>query len=131
MNAHKEAGMKMNLLIVDDDPTVLDLFAAALGGEFSVECARGGEAGLEACRRGGHDVVLLDLFMPRVDGLKFLGRMRMEAGTRDLPVVVFSSSRVEGRVRAALAENPSVRRVMDKVSDFRRFGTTLREAAAP
>lgn len=130
MNGRKEAGMKMNLLIVDDDPTVLDLFAAALGGDFTVECARGGEAGLEACLRGGHDVVLLDLFMPRVDGLKFLGRIRMEAGTRDLPVVVFSSSRVDGRVRLALAENPSVRGVMDKVSDFRRFAPALLAAAA-
>jgi CheY-like chemotaxis protein len=121
---------KKRLLIVDDDPGALALFRAALDGEFAVETAAGGEAGVEAAVRGGPDVVLLDYAMPRVDGSKVLARLRMEAATRDVPVVVFSASRLDAPTRRALAEHPSVRRLLDKVTDFRSCAAALREAAA-
>ena len=53
------------VLVVDDEATVLALLAAALGrAGFAVRTAGGGEAAVEAYRRGGIDLVLLDVRMP-------------------------------------------------------------------
>ncbi|MBI5595390.1 MAG: response regulator [Elusimicrobia bacterium] len=120
--------MKRTLMIIDDDPRVRELFRAALADEFEVVCAEGGQEGLDACRRSVPDVILLDLCMPRVDGMRVLMELRMEEGTSGVPVVVFSSARLDGPTRAALARHANVRLLLDKVADFRRFGDAVRGA---
>ena len=70
-------------------------------------------------------VVLLDLKLPRVDGLQVLERIRGDARTRDLPVVVLTSSdEEEDRHRSyALHVNSYVR----KPVDFDRFQAAVRQ----
>jgi two-component system, OmpR family, response regulator QseB len=51
--------------------------------------ARDGQAGLSAARAGGFDVVLLDLGLPRVDGLTVLRDLRGAAG--DMPVLIITA----------------------------------------
>ena len=70
-------------------------------------------------------VVLLDLKLPRVDGLQVLERIRSDPRTRDLPVVVLTSSdEEEDRHRSyALHVNSYVR----KPVDFDRFQAAVRQ----
>ena len=70
-------------------------------------------------------VVLLDLKLPRVDGLQVLERIRGDARTRDVPVVVLTSSdEEEDRHRSyALHVNSYVR----KPVDFDRFQAAVRQ----
>jgi len=70
-------------------------------------------------------VVLLDLKLPRLDGLQVLERIRGDARTRDLPVVVLTSSdEEEDRHRSyALHVNSYVR----KPVDFDRFQAAVRQ----
>ena len=67
------------LLVVEDEPTTRHLLAAVLeSGGYRVEAAADGVAGLEALRREPADLVLLDIWMPHMNGLEVLARMRAE-----------------------------------------------------
>jgi two-component system response regulator len=119
--------------MVEDDPDDLELTQLALR-EARVAnplvVARDGVEALDLLFRDGPDglrpvVVLLDLKLPRVDGLQVLERIRADARTRDLPVVVLTSSdEEEDRHRSyALHVNSYVR----KPVDFDRFQAAVRQ----
>ncbi len=65
------------VLIVDDDPSVLDGLARVLRKRFILVCALGPEAGLAAIeRQGPFAVVVADMRMPGMDGLTLLARIK-------------------------------------------------------
>lgn len=81
--------MPRTILIVDDDPHIRQLlqFAFTKAGLDTVEAGDGEEA-LEMASRHNPDLVVLDINMPRMDGLEFCKRIR---GTSDLPIMFLSS----------------------------------------
>jgi two-component system response regulator len=68
-------------------------------------------------------LVLLDLKMPRMDGLQVLARMKEHATTRTVPVVMMTSSREEGDVLASYALG--VNSYVVKPVDFNEFAKTV------
>jgi len=67
----------MNLLIVEDEPRMVELLRRGLGEEgHSVTCAPDGEEGLSLARSYDFDAVILDVMMPKLDGFQMLRRMR-------------------------------------------------------
>jgi CheY-like chemotaxis protein len=95
------------ILLVEDNPNDVELILAALSenqlvGEVFV--ARDGEEALDYLhRRGAHElrsvenpkVVLLDLKLPKVDGLEVLERIKTDPDLKTTPVVMLTSSREE------------------------------------
>lgn len=80
----------MRVLLVEDDADIADDVARALGAAgFLVEHARDGEAAWFAGDTEEFDVVVLDLGLPKLDGLSVLKRWR--ASGRDMPVLVLSA----------------------------------------
>jgi two-component system chemotaxis response regulator CheB len=83
----------MNVLVVDDSAVVRQAFTMLLGRQFDVETAADPIIAEQKIRKRRPDVIVLDLQMPRMDGLTFLRRV-ME---RDpLPVVICSASAAQG-----------------------------------
>lgn len=81
------------VLVVDDDPMNRLLLRRACEREgLTVEVAVDGGQGWERLGSGSFDLVLLDIVMPVLDGYEVLARMRADAVTRGLPVVVISGS---------------------------------------
>ncbi len=65
------------ILCVDDEENVLRAFQRNLRGQFEIETAAGAERGLEKCEQmGPFAVVVSDLRMPGMDGIKFLGEVK-------------------------------------------------------
>lgn len=78
-----------HVLIVDDEAIVRDVLTRYLEKEgFRVETAADGEAAIEAATRSGPDIVLLDLMLPKVDGLEVFRRIR---ALGDTPVVMLTA----------------------------------------
>jgi DNA-binding response OmpR family regulator len=83
---------EVRTLVVDDDPDVRLVCRVALtsfGHEVLV--ARDGEEGLAAALQERPDVIVLDIMMPRKDGLSLLRDLRTDDSTRDLPVILLSA----------------------------------------
>lgn len=118
-----------SLVIIDDDPCYRQLCADAFGADFTVRCAAGGAEGLSACRQGVPDVVLLDLRMPRVDGVQVLRALAEDPTTSAVPVVVFSASYMDPVTHTLLDGLPNVRGRLDKLARLQRVREALCAAA--
>ncbi len=78
------------ILVIDDEPFITDLLSAALRFEgFSVEVATSGRDALALATPGRHDLVMLDVMMPDLDGTEVCRRLR-EIGV-DVPVVFLTA----------------------------------------
>lgn len=81
-----------HILIVDDDEILASLLQITLEVEgYEVSTAPDGEAALARMAEGGVDLVVLDLVMPKMDGVRFL-RVLNEQGEARPPVIVISST---------------------------------------
>ncbi len=88
----------MRILVVDDEPAVRDSLRRALRLEgYDVELAADGEEALERVSANGIDALLLDVSMPRLDGLEACRRLRSSGNT--LPVLMLTArDEIEDRV---------------------------------
>ena len=79
-------------LVVEDDPDIVELIDHYLRVEgFEVEALGDGRQALERLRAGGHDVVILDLQLPGLDGLSLCAELRRDKRTRSLPVIMLTA----------------------------------------
>ena len=80
----------MRILVVEDEPGILAFVTRALRAEgFAIDAATDGAQALGSLGGERYDLVLLDLLLPRVDGLSVLRHLR--AKQPDLPVVIVSA----------------------------------------
>jgi len=88
------------ILVVEDERSTQHLLQKVLeGAGYEVTVAGDGEAGMEALRRGSFDLMLLDIWMPRMSGLEVLAAMRAERLTTKA-VVMTSDGTPETVLRA-------------------------------
>ena len=90
------------ILIVDDEPGIRESLAGVLEDEgFEVAAVESGEQCLEELKRRTFEVVLLDIWLPGLDGMETLSRIQ-EMGSPEQPVVVMISGHgnIETAVRA-------------------------------
>ena len=89
----------MRILVVEDDPLLGDGIKAGLTqGGFAVDWVRDGIAAELALRTASHAAVVLDLGLPRMEGLEVLRRMRA-AGNRTPVLVLTARDAVEDRIK--------------------------------
>ena len=80
------------ILLAEDDPDILHMVAYKLRrAGFEVVEATDGIAALDACRREPPDLVLLDVRMPRMDGIAVCRELRAGPRTGDLPIVMLTA----------------------------------------
>jgi DNA-binding response OmpR family regulator len=80
----------VRILVIEDEPRILDFVSRGLEAEgFSVLGARDGQEGLRLAEALSCDLVILDLLLPRLDGLSVL--RALEAKQPSLPVVIVSA----------------------------------------
>jgi CheY-like chemotaxis protein len=82
-----------NVLVVDDDPTIRDMLRDVLTDEgHRVTTARDGMEALEQIERGGPFLILLDLMMPRLDGVGVLRELENHPEKRGGSSVIVMSA---------------------------------------
>src|SRR5919202_4731772 len=80
----------MRILVIEDEPRILAFLARGLEAEgFSVDGAGDGKAGVDRAVRGGYDLVILDLLLPKLDGFAVLRQLQNRLP--ELPVVIVSA----------------------------------------
>ncbi len=89
----------MNILIIEDDSTTAEFVAGAFRqAGYSTEHVSDGETGLAAILHGPYDAAVVDIMLPKLDGLEIIRRLRT-AG-KALPVIVLSArGSVDAKIR--------------------------------
>jgi two-component system response regulator len=125
----------LKVLLVEDDQDHVFLIRRALadldGVAATVDVAANGEEAMERLARSRFDpggpprLVLVDLKMPRMDGLEVLRRVRASEATHDLPVVVLTSSERQEDREEALRLGATW--FVCKPTDGRRFRSEIQQ----
>ena len=77
------------ILVVDDEPSIVEVVQYNLKkAGFRVITASDGQAGLQRCRAEEPDLVLLDLMLPKVDGLEVCRILKQDPKTRHIPIIM-------------------------------------------
>jgi len=101
------SGGKRTVMIVDDSPTVRKILSMTLErAGYGVLSAADGEAALESLQNEVPDLILLDISMPKLDGYEVCKRVKADARTAHVPVVMLSGKdaffdKVKGRMAGA------------------------------
>ncbi|MBC8031568.1 MAG: response regulator [Pyrinomonadaceae bacterium] len=81
------------IVIIEDHPVLLSIYRNKFVEEgFQVEIASDGESGIELIERIKPDLVVMDLAMPKINGIEVLRWLRANPLFRALPVIIFSDS---------------------------------------
>lgn len=129
---------EVEILLVEDDPEDVQLTLHALHNEKLVnriQVVRDGEEALDFLfHRGPHSdrddncrpkLILLDLKLPKVDGLEVLRQVKQDPRTRVIPVVILTSSKQEQDVVASY--QLGVNSYIQKPVDFDQFRATIKQ----
>lgn len=85
-----EAGK--SILIVDDDLTLREMYVERLQAEgFVVDSAKDGEEAIQKAKIDHPNVILLDIMMPKINGLDVLKMLKSDEETKDIPVLLLTA----------------------------------------
>lgn len=106
VNAINKNGDIREILVVDDDPNDLRLIEKILTehGHYKPILAQGGRKGWEAINLKPPQAIILDIFMPEMDGFTILEKLRENPFLRDIPVLVVSGGGLTNEQHQQLAE---------------------------
>ena len=107
MVVEREALLK-RILIIEDNATAANIYKATLARQgFSVDVATDGELGLAAVAGSPPDLILLDLMLPKIDGVELLRQMRAIETLAHVPIVVISNAYTPARLESLQAAGAS------------------------
>src|SRR3954469_26030584 len=87
---------KGTILIIDDEKDLIELVRYNLDKEgYDVISAGDGQTGLEIAQRHKLDLIVLDLMMPGMDGLEVCRRLRADARTGRIPLIMLTAKATE------------------------------------
>lgn len=83
---------KKKILVVEDELEIADMLRLRLEeSDFSVATAYDGAQAFEVIKEERPDLVILDLMLPKIDGYKVCGLLKMDTRFSHLPIIIFSA----------------------------------------
>ena len=93
------------ILIIEDDPLMRRLYQKIFTFEkYEVESAEDGEEGLEKARKVKPTLILLDVMMPKMNGLQVLEKLKADPDLKKIPVVMLTNLAGQKDAETALAK---------------------------
>lgn len=118
------------ILIVEDDPLMSRMYQKIFTFEgYEVEVAVDGQEGLEKVRSLKPTMVLLDIMMPKMNGLQVLEKLKADPETREIPVVMLTNLAGQADAEAALVKG-AVRYIVKSQQDPKGVVTIIKEILA-
>jgi len=86
------ADKKIKILLVEDDTFLVGMYKTKFDLEgFEVVTAEDGQKGLDLAGKENPDIILLDVLMPKMDGFSVLEKLKADAKTKKIPVILLTN----------------------------------------
>jgi diguanylate cyclase (GGDEF)-like protein len=147
------AAQSRRILVVDDDPETARLVRTWFAGQpYHILEANDGQEGVERAAAEAPDLILLDLRMPKLDGLAAAKQLKTSPTTRNIPIILLTASKassdkveafacgaddyvtkpfdleeVDARIRAMLRKRDMYEGLESKIEDLQSTNTQLEE----
>ena len=79
----------IKIALIDDEPTIIDLYSRVLSKDFIVVTAYNGEEGIALIEKEKPALVIADIRMPKVDGIKMIEEMKRKK--MNIPVIIMTN----------------------------------------
>lgn len=89
------------VLLVDDDQSLRQLYNVELSKEYQVVEAVDGEDGLLKAKSEKPDLILLDVMMPKIDGIAYLTKIKDDAELAKIPIIMLTNFGQENLIQQA------------------------------
>lgn len=97
--------MAATVLIIEDDQLIQRMYDKIFTFEkYNVITASDGEEGLEKARATNPTIILLDVMMPKMNGMELLEKLKADPSTKAIPVIMLSNLAGENDVETALSK---------------------------
>lgn len=94
---------KKKILIIEDETVLLELFADKFeSGKFTVLQSTTAEQGLKLALKNKPDFILLDIILPKMDGISMLRILREDSWGKSVPVIILSNVTDQEKVSQAM-----------------------------
>ena len=118
--------MKRKVLIIDDNHSILEYLKALLSRyNFEIVTCENGYDGLHQVAKFKPDIILLDLMMPSIDGLKLLKLKKELVEIKDIPVIVISANTSRKNLLASIESGAD--RVLAKPVEVKELKNAIDE----
>src|SRR5687767_14879141 len=103
--------MTKSVLIVEDDDGLREAMSTVLLGEgFDPICAENGARALEMLDEIEPEVIVLDLWMPQMDGWEFASRLKSDPKRASIPIILLSADTTVGEVGKTMGAKAALRK---------------------
>ncbi|MEK7561274.1 MAG: response regulator [Patescibacteria group bacterium] len=93
------------ILIIEDDPLMSRMYQKIFGFEkYEVEVASDGQDGLDKARSNNPTLILLDVMMPKMNGLQVLDSLKADPKTKAIPVIMLTNLAGQNDAETALSK---------------------------
>ncbi|MEK7084012.1 MAG: response regulator [Patescibacteria group bacterium] len=87
-----EKKTKATVLLVEDDSFLANIYKTKFDMEgYAVTVADNGETGLAEAKKTHPDIILLDILLPKMDGFVVLEKLKQDADTKNIPVILLTN----------------------------------------
>ena len=104
--SHREIYIMKTILIVEDEGATARALAEKFKHQdFNVLSAKNGEEGLALALKNHPDAILLDVLMPKMDGLTMMNKLREDAWGKNVPIIVLTNLNPDDMVMREIVKN--------------------------
>lgn len=98
---------KKSVLLIDDEPEIKSLLSKYLSkskiGENRIICASDGKEALSKIQNQEFGLIIVDILMPKMNGLQLIKEMKLKTQYKDVPVIIMSGNIESESVKTAIA----------------------------
>lgn len=118
------------ILVVEDDELIARMYEKIFGFDgYQVELAADGEEGLKKIQEVKPTLVLLDIMMPKMNGLQVLDKIKADPNTKNIPVVMLTNLDGEKDAETALSKG-AVKYIVKSNYDPKQISDMVKEILA-
>lgn len=119
--------VKKTVLVVDDNQNFSQLMQCALEDEFEIFTADDGLEGVKKAAGILPDIILMDVMMPNVSGLEMARMLTAEEETKNIPIIVLTSSQLDKGMPALFKQERNVRHFLSKTTPVAEIVATVKK----
>jgi CheY-like chemotaxis protein len=107
-------GERPTILVVDDDVSLQELIADTLEGEYEVVCASDGREGITKAEQFQPAIILMDVFMPDMNGPEAVRQLGQNAATCNIPVLMLTANDKDAAALDDVKHEPNMAGILSK-----------------
>lgn len=118
------------ILVAEPDPYIRALQGALLGSRYAAHFVKDGQEALEAARQLHPRLLIADILVPKIDGLRVCRLLKDDPSTREITVLIFTELLAERRARE-MGADAFLRKPLDEGHFLQEVERLLRMPAGP